>query len=42
MRRGMRKSGVTATHRVTRKNPSRRTTNLIDRASCPRSLVSLS
>src|SRR5205085_4595091 len=34
MRRGMRKFNVTAAHSVTTKNPSRRRTNLIDRAPC--------
>src|SRR5579871_49188 len=34
MRRGMRKFVVIAAHRVTRKNPSLRTTNLMSRASC--------
>src|SRR5216110_729968 len=34
MRRGMRKFSVTAAHSVTTKNPSRRRTNLISRASC--------
>src|SRR6266700_3320419 len=35
---GMTKFAVTAAHSVTTKNPSRRTTNLKTRASCPHSL----